>query len=297
MIQAEASATASPGSSAQWTRMDADAYTGGATTHMRGTVLMVHAPHDLQGKTGLVIGIANDQSIAYGCAKAFRAAGARLALTYYAGKALPHVQPLAEELNAEVFRPCNVLEPGQLEAVFAAVAEKWGRLDFVLHSIAFAPRDDLHGRVTDCSAEGFAMAMDVSCHSFIRCARLAEPLMKDGGTLMTMSFYGANQVVENYNLMGPVKAALESAVRYLAAELGPSGIRVHAISPGPLKTRAASGLRAFDELLAEAADKAPAQKLVGIDDIGAVSAFLASGAARMMTGSTIYVDGGYNIVD
>ncbi len=186
---------------------------------------------DLVGRKGVVFGIANDQSIAYGCARAFRALGADLAVTYLNEKAMRFVQPLAEKLEADIFMPCNVQSEGEMEAVFAEIQRKWGRLDFALHSIAFAPMDDLHGRVTDCSREGFATAMDVSCHSFIRMARLAEPLMDEGGTLFTMSYHGADKVIDNYNIMGPVKAALESATRYLASELGPKGIRVHAISP------------------------------------------------------------------
>jgi enoyl-[acyl-carrier protein] reductase I len=250
----------------------------------------------LAGKKGLVVGIANDQSIAYGCARAFKFLGAELALSYYNEKARPHVEPLAEALDATIFEPLNVQVEGQLEALFETIEKRWGRLDFLLHSIAFAPRDDLHGRVTDCSKEGFLQAMDVSCHSFIRMARLAEPLMTNGGTLFTVTFFGAQKVVENYNLMGPVKAALESSVRYLAAELGPKGIRVHAISPGPLKTRAASGLAAFDELLNRAADKAPARALVGLDDVGAATAYLATDAAHLITGNTVFIDGGYNIM-
>jgi enoyl-[acyl-carrier protein] reductase I len=210
-------------------------------------------PLDLTGKRGLIVGIANDQSIAYGCAVALQAAGAELAITYLNDKAQPHVRPLAESLGAPLILPCDVREPGQLEAVFAAIERDWGRLDFVLHSIAFAPREDLHGRVVDASAAGFAQAMDVSCHSFLRMAKLAEPLMREGGTLLTVTFYGSSRVVEHYNLMGPVKAALESAVRYVAAELGPKGIRAHAISPGPIRTRVASGIDRFDELLADAA--------------------------------------------
>jgi enoyl-[acyl-carrier protein] reductase I len=180
--------------------------------------------------------------------------------------------------------------------VFERVRQQWGRLDFLLHSIAYAPKEDLHARVVDCSQAGFLVAMDVSCHSFIRMVKLAEPLMKDGGCLLTVTFYGAERVVEHYNLMGPVKAALESAVRYMAAELGPKGIRVHAISPGPLKTRAASEIEALDELLERAARRVPTHDLVTIDDVGAVAACLVSDAARAMTGNTAYVDGGYHIV-
>jgi enoyl-[acyl-carrier protein] reductase I len=188
-----------------------------------------------------------------------------------------------------------VREPGQLEAVFAAIERDWGRLDFVLHSIAFAPREDLHGRVVDASATGFAQAMDVSCHSFLRMAKLAEPLMREGGTLLTVSFYGSSRVVEHYNLMGPVKAALESAVRYVAAELGPKGIRAHAISPGPIRTRAASGIDRFDELLADAAARVPARQLADITDVGQLARYLVSDAAQRITGTVIPVDGGQHL--
>jgi enoyl-[acyl-carrier protein] reductase I len=251
----------------------------------------------LAGKRMLVTGIANDQSIAYGCARAFRACGAQLAITYLNDRARPHVEPLARELGAEIVMPLDVTQAGSMQAVFEAIAERWGRLDSVLHSIAFAPKDDLRGRLVDCSREGFLTALDVSCYSFVEMARRAEPLMREGGTLFTMSFHGARQVVEHYDVMGPAKAALESTVRYLAAELGGSGVRVYAISPGPIRTRAASGLAEFDALLERAADKAPAGTVATIDDVGQATAVLASDAARMITGSTIYVDGGYHIVD
>lgn len=252
----------------------------------------------LYGKKGLVIGIANDQSIAYGCAEAFHAFGAELAVTYLNEKSKTYVEPLAKQLavKPELLLPCDVRGEGQLEAVFDALAKHWGRVDFVLHSIAFAPRDDLHGRLTDSSRDGFSMAMDVSCHSFIRTARLAEPLMTLGGTLFAMSYYGAEKVVEHYNLMGPVKAALEASVRYLAFELGGKGIRVHAISPGPIKTRAASGIDRFDELINKAAERAPIRSLVSIEDVGRATALMATDAARLITGETLYVDGGYHIV-
>jgi enoyl-[acyl-carrier protein] reductase I len=250
----------------------------------------------LQGHRALVVGIANDQSIAYGCAKAFREAGAELAITWLNDKARPHVEPLADALEAPIKAPLNVAEPGQLEAVFEEITERWGSLDILVHSIAFAPIEDLRGGLLDCSAEGFAQAMDVSCHSFIRMARLAAPLMKKGGTMFAMSYYGANRVVPNYNVMGPVKAALEAACRYLAYELGPQGIRVHAISPGPLKTRAASGLKDFELLLNEAVKKAPLGELVDIMDVGYACAYLATPFAHRITGGTVYVDGGTNIV-
>jgi enoyl-[acyl-carrier protein] reductase I len=251
---------------------------------------------DLAGKRGLVIGIANEQSIAAGCARAFARAGATLAATYLNETSRAHVAPVIEALPCPLLLPCDVRVPGALEAVFEEIARSWGRLDFLLHSIAFAPREDLHGRVTDCSAAGFSTAMDVSCHSFIRMARLAEPLMGAGGTLLAVTFYGSERVVAHYNLTGPVKAALESSVRYLAAELGPKGIRAHAISPGPIRTRAASGLDRFDELLAAAAAQAPERQLVTVEDVGGLAAFLVSDAARMITGTIIPVDGGQHLM-
>lgn len=251
----------------------------------------------LEGKKGLVIGIANDQSIAYGCARAFKFLGADdLAITYLNDKAKRHVQPLAEEVGASIFMPMDAQAEGQMEAVFEEIEQRWGKLDFALHSIAFAPMKDLRGRIVDCSREGFLQAMDISCHSFIRMAHLAEPLMKDGGALFTMSYYGADKVIENYSIMGPVKSALESAARYMAWELGRKGIRVHAISPGPLDTRAASGLKDFDELLDRAANEAPAGRLVSIDDVGIACASLATDAAKLLTGDTIYIDGGLHIM-
>ena len=250
----------------------------------------------LKGHKSLIVGIANEHSIAYGCAAAFRDAGADLAVTWLNDKARPHVEPLVQELGAEITAPLNVENPGELEELFALVGSRWGKLDSLIHSIAFAPKDDLQGGLLDCSAAGFARAMDVSCHSFVRMAKLAAPLMTDGGTMFAMSYVGANRVVANYNVMGPVKAALEAACRYLAFELGPLGIRVHAISPGPLKTRAASGIKDFELLLNEAAEHAPLGQLVDIHDVGHACAYLATDFARRITGGTIYVDGGSNIV-
>lgn len=250
----------------------------------------------LEGQKVLVVGVANDQSIAWGCAKAFHAQGAELAITYLNDKAERHVRPLAEELGASLILPLDVSVPGELERVFDEIAARWGRLDTLLHSIAFCPKEDLHGRVVDCSAEGFAMAMDVSVHSFLRMIRRAEPLMGEGGTCMTVSFYGAEKVVENYNIMGPVKSALESVVRYAAAELGGKRISVHALSPGPLKTRAASGIGHFDDLLNAAAERAPTHLLASIEDVGAFAAFLASREAANVTGGVHQIDGGYSII-
>lgn len=250
----------------------------------------------LAGRKGLVVGIANPQSIAYGCARMFRSCGAELAVTWLNEKARPHVEPLAQELGATIAVPLDVEKSGDMEAVFDAIRARWGRLDFVLHSIAFAPAADLHGRVADSSREGFARAMDISCHSFFRMARLAEPLMQDGGTLLTMSYLGAAEVVPHYGVMGPVKAALEASVRYLATELGPRGIRVNAVSPGPMRTRAASGIAGFDDLIADAQRRAPLQREVEIDDVGSLCAFLVSDAARAVTGDVHYIDGGLHIL-
>ncbi|MBP1886138.1 enoyl-ACP reductase FabI [Sinorhizobium mexicanum] len=251
----------------------------------------------LEGRKGLIVGIANDRSIAWGCARAFRALGAELAVTYLNDKAKPHVEPLARELDSPIFLPLDMAVPGQIETVFEHIGETWGELDFLVHSIAFSPKDTLGGRVTDAPRDGFLTTMEISCWSFIRMAQLAEPLMKNGGTLFTMTYYGSQVVVENYNIMGVAKAALESAVRYMAAELGPKGIRVHAISPGALATRAASGIPEFDALLEKTKLKAPAHELVDIDDVGMATAFLAHDAARLITGQVLYVDGGYHIVD
>lgn len=249
----------------------------------------------LHGQKALVVGVANEHSIAWGIARALHAQGAELAVTWLNEKARAYVEPLAQQLGATIQGPLDVAQPGQMEALFARIGQTWGRLDTVVHSIAFAPRDDLHGRVVDCSAEGFAQAMDVSVHSFLRMIRLSEPLMQDGGTCLSVSFYGSSRVVRHYNLMGPVKAALESSVRYAAAELGEKGIRVHALSPGPLATRAASGINHFDELLSAATDRAPTRQLATIDDVGAVAAFLASPEARNLTGGVHDIDGGFSI--
>ncbi len=250
----------------------------------------------LKGSKALVVGIANEHSIAHGCARAFHELGAELAITYLNAKAKPYVEPLANALEAPLLMPLDVTQPGELEAVFEAIKQKWGRLDILVHSIAYAPKDDLQGGLLDCSAGGFARAMDISCHSFVRMARFAAPLMSDGGSLFAMSYHGARKVVPNYNVMGPVKAALEACCRYLAYELGPRGIRVHAISPGPLRTRAASGLKDFDILLNEAVQRSPVGEAVDIMDIGFACAYLATPYGRRITGDTIYVDGGVNIM-
>jgi len=253
-------------------------------------------PPVLTGKKALIVGVANEHSIAWGCAQAMRRAGAEIAMTYLNDRARPHVEPLAKALDAELFLPLEVRDPAQVDGLFAAIAERWGGLDILVHSVAFAPRDALQGRVVDCPRDGFLAAMDVSCWSFLDLARRAEPLMRQGGTMMTMSYLGANEVVDNYGIMGPVKAALESSVRYVATELGPKGIRVHAVSPGPLATRAASGIKDFDDLMTRVSARAPARRLVTIEEVGAACVFLASDYAAAMTGETLYVDGGYHIL-
>ena len=251
---------------------------------------------DLTGKKALVVGVANEQSIAWGCAQALAAQGAELALTYLNEKAEPHVRPLAERLGATIVAPLDVSEDAQLDALFEQIEAQWGALDVLLHSIAFCPKNDLHGRVIDCSRNGFSLAMDISVHSFLRMIRRSEPLMSNGGTCMTVSFYGSEKVVDHYNVMGPVKAALEAVTRYAAAELGEKGISVHALSPGLLKTRAASGIDHFDELLTHAAERTPTHQLASIEDVGAYAAFLASREAANVTGGVHMIDGGFSIV-
>lgn len=250
----------------------------------------------LAGKKALVVGIANEESIAFGCAKAFRTQGAELAITFQNEKAEPFVRPIAEKLETDIVLPLDVREDGQFGQLFDSIRQLWGQVDICLHSIAFCPKQDLQSRVVDCSRNGFMTAMDISVYSFIRMVRRAEPLMAAGGACMTVSFLGSEKVVEHYNIMGPVKAALESVTRYMAAELGPKGIRVHTLSPGPLKTRAASGIGHFDQLLNEAAARAPTHQLASIEDIGAYAVFLASAEAANVTGGIHYIDGGYHIV-
>jgi enoyl-[acyl-carrier protein] reductase I len=250
----------------------------------------------LAGKKALVIGIANEDSIAYGCAQSFREQGAELAVTFQDERAEPYVRPLAERLGTDIVLPLDVRADEQFGQLFDDIRRRWGQVDICLHSIAFCPKQDLHARVVDCSRAGLVTAMEISVYSFIRMVRAAEPLMPDGGACMTVSFLGSERVVEHYNIMGPVKAALEASTRYMAAELGPRGIRVHALSPGPLKTRAASGIGHFDEMLNTAAARAPTHQLASIEDVGAYAAFLASSEAANVTGCVHYIDGGYHIV-
>jgi len=249
----------------------------------------------LDGKNGLILGLANDHSIAWGCTRLAHELGANLFTTCLNEKALRFVEPLTEPLGIDVV-PCNVEEAGSLERVVAQAVAKLGSLDFVIHSIAWAPLEDLHGRVIDSSSTGFARAMEVSCHSFATLAGLCAPYMPRGGSMLTMSYLGADVAVPHYGLMGPVKAALESLVRYMAVELGPRGIRVHAVSPGPILTRAASGIASFDELMHNAMLKSPMNRLVTLDEIAQLCAFLCSNESSGMTGQTLYVDAGCHAV-
>lgn len=249
----------------------------------------------LIGKKGLILGVANDQSIAWGCALMAKQLGADVIVTCLNEKARGYVEPLtnAESIDLEV---CNVEEAGALDTLINNAVKKLGHLDFVIHSIAWAPLEDLHGRVIDSSSIGFTRAMEVSCHSFATLAKLCTPHMPKGGTLLTMSYLGADQAVPHYGLMGPVKAALESLVRYMAVELGGEKIRVHAVSPGPILTRAASGIDHFDDLMRTAAQKSPLGRPVRLDEIASLCTFLCSDGASGMTGQTIYVDGGCHAV-
>ena len=251
---------------------------------------------DLNNKKGLVLGIANEHSIAYGCAQQFVAANAQLVTTFANSKAEPFVRPLALHLKSPLILPCDVQKEDEISALFAAIEKKWGTLDFMLHSMAFAPKTDLERPLLDCTKEGFLEAMDISCHSLIRLSKHAVPLMKNGGSILTMTYYGSQKVLFNYNVMGVVKAALEASVRYLANELGPKNIRVNALSPGPIQTRAASGIPHFDAYIDAEKNRSPLHRLVDIKQVGNLAAFLASDAALGITGQVHYVDAGYSIM-
>lgn len=246
----------------------------------------------LHGLRGVVLGVANDHSIAAATVRALHASGARVVASCLNEKAEPYARQVTDPLGVALLR-CDVEQPGALENFVQQAAEQLGGFDFVVHSIAWAPLQDLHGPVMDSSREGFARAMTVSCHSFAELARLAVPHMSAGGSLVTMTYHGAEEVVPHYGLMGPVKAALESMVRYLASELGPQQIRVHAVSPGPVPTRAASGIEDFDALMREVAQKSPLRRLVTTEEIAQLTRFLCGPESSGMTGQTIYVDGGY----
>jgi enoyl-[acyl-carrier protein] reductase I len=255
------------------------------------------SPDAFKGKRALILGVANERSLAWAIAKTLHQGGAELAFNYLGDALERRVRPLAESVNAALILPCNVANDGELDSLFAKVQEKWGSLDILIHSLAFANREDLEGRFVDTSREGFRMALDISAYSLIAAAKRAEPLMEGrGGTILTMSYYGAEKVVPNYNVMGVAKAALEASVRYLAFDMGPKKITVNAISAGPVKTLAAAGIRDFRSMLAKAEEKTPLHENITAEDVGELAGFLCSGAARHLTGSTLYVDSGAHIM-
>ena len=253
-------------------------------------------PRILAGKKGLVVGVANKRSIAWGIARRAAAAGAELAFTYQGEALQKRVSPLAESLGSDILVPMDVTEEDQVEAAFSKVAETFGSLDFLVHSVAFADREDLKGRTIDTSRDGFLMAMEISVYSLIQLARRAEPLMTAGGSILTLSYYGAVKSVPNYNVMGIAKAGLEASVRYLAKDLGESNIRVNAISAGPIKTLASSGVSGLRSMLGEFAERAPLRRNVDIDDVGAAGIYLLSSLSKGVTGEVHYVDAGANTV-
>jgi enoyl-[acyl-carrier protein] reductase I len=250
---------------------------------------------DLSGRAGIVLGLANEQSIAAAVVKQLHALGAKLHVSCLNDKAAQYARAVTDPLDISL-AACDVRNDNELEGFVADAVAKFGRLDFVIHSIAWAPANDLHGRVIDSSREGFSQAIALSCHSFAEVAKLTAPHMSEGGSMITMTYHGSSEVVPSYGIMGPVKSALESTVRYMAAELGPQNIRVHAVSPGPILTRAASGIHGFDDLMQMARDRSPLGRLVTIDEVANLTAFLCSPESSGMTGQTIYVDAGFNFM-
>ncbi len=255
------------------------------------------APGSLMaGKRGLVMGLANERSIAWGIAKACHAQGAELAFTHQGEALAKRVRPLAAELGSDFTMPGDVTDDGQIDALFAAIAERWGRLDFLVHAVAFSDKDELRGRYVDTSRENFRMSLDISCYSFTDLCRRAEPLMTEGGSLLTLTYGGAERVVPHYNVMGIAKAALEASVRYLAADLGGRAIRVNAISAGPIKTLAASGIGDFRYILRWNELNAPLQRNTTLEDVGGAAVYLLSPLGAGTTGEVLHVDSGYHVV-
>ncbi len=249
----------------------------------------------LTGKKGLIVGVANKRSIAWGIARRAHAEGAQLAFTYQAEPLLRRVRPLAESLDAPLLEPLDVTDDAQIGALFSKVESEWGKLDFLVHSVAFADREDLAGRTVDTSRKGFSMAMEISAYSLIALTRAAEPLMTDGGSVVTMTYLGAVKAVPAYNVMGIAKAALEASVRYLAADLGEKNIRVNGLSAGPIKTLAAAGVAGFRSMLSQAPERAPLRRNVDTDDVGSSAAYLLSDLSAGVTGEIHYVDAGFSI--
>jgi enoyl-[acyl-carrier protein] reductase I len=250
----------------------------------------------LKGKRGLVMGVANNRSIAWGIAKACADQGAELAFTYQGDALKKRVEPLAAELGAKVVGHCDVTDEASMDAVFAEVARIWGKLDFVVHCIAYADKNELTGRYVDTSAANFSQSLLISCYSFTAVAQRAEKLMNDGGSMLTLTYYGAEKWMPHYNVMGVAKAALEASVRYLAADLGPKNIRVNAISAGPIKTLAASGIGDFRYILRWNEYNAPLRRTVTIEEVGETAVYLVSDWSRGMTGEILHVDSGYHVV-
>ena len=250
----------------------------------------------MTGKRGLIMGVANDRSIAWGIAKAAADQGDELAFTYQGEALEKRVRPLAQQVNAKIVLPCDVTDDASMDATFDALKSSWGGLDFVVHAIAFSDKDELKGLYVDTSRKNFALTMDISCFSFTAICARARPLMKNGGSLLTLSYFGAEKVMPHYNVMGVAKAALEASVRYLAADLGPENIRVNAISAGPIKTLAASGIGDFRQILRWNELNAPLKRNVTIEDVGGAGLYLLSDLARGVTGEIHHVDGGYNTV-
>ena len=250
----------------------------------------------LKNKIGMIFGVANKRSIAWACAEAAAANGATLAFTYQGERLKENVEKLTSDLPDSLVVPCDVTNQSEVDAAFAAVAEKYGRLDFLVHSIAYAPREALEGEFITTTREAFRTALEISAFSLTQLALAASPLMKDGGSIVTMSHYGAEKVVQNYNVMGVAKAALEASVRYLAADLGKQNIRVNAISAGPINTLSARGVKNMGSLLGYVAEKSPLKRNVSAAEVGNTALFLVSDLASGITGETIYVDCGYNIM-
>jgi len=250
----------------------------------------------LEGKRGLIMGVANDRSIAWGIAKTAHEAGAELAFTYQGDALEKRVRPLAESINSDIVLPCDVTNDDTIEETFSAIQEKWGKIDFIVHAIAFSDKNELDGMYVNTSRDNFLKTMDISVFSFTKIAQKALPIMKDGGSLVTLSYYGAERVMPHYNVMGVAKAALEASVRYLAADLGPQNIRVNAISAGPIKTLAASGIGDFRYILKWNELNSPLRRNVTIDDVGRAGLFLLSDLGSGVTGECLHVDSGYHTV-
>ena len=250
----------------------------------------------LEGRKALIFGVANDHSIAWGIARALHAAGAEVGFSSIEALLEKRVRPLAESIGSTFVEPCDVQNDADIERVFARWSAEQGKLDVLVHALAFAKREELDGRFVDTSRDGFALALDVSAYSLVALARAGAPLMSEGGSVITLSYYGAEKVVANYNVMGVAKAALEASVRYLAADLGPDGIRVNAISAGPIRTLAASGIAGFKSMYGKFRDIAPLRRNVTIDDVGNSAVYLASDLSAGVTGETLYVDAGFNVL-